>query len=101
MAPVDSRGALRPCDQRRAAVSESLLSSGEEARGQYGAGGGGAGHAEDELRDADEAGGVSPDGEGNHRSAPRGHGPLASGLSEAQRLDCATGVPFHPGFEPA
>lgn len=71
VASLDSRGALRPCDQRRAPGSESLLSSSKEAQGQYGARGRGACHVEDDLCDADEAGGILPDGEGNHRSAPR------------------------------
>lgn len=75
----------------------SLLSGGEKAWAQCGSGGGGAGHAQDHLCDADETGGVSPDDEGTPRSAPWGYGRLAGGLSQVRLCDCATGIPFHPG----
>lgn len=48
--------------------------------------------------DVEEPGHVSSDGrdEGDHRSAPLGHGGLVCRLSQARVSDCAAGVPFHP-----
>lgn len=54
------------------------------------------------IRDADEAGGVSPDGEGDHRSAPWGHGRLtARGEPDPQGLMARPASHFILGLEPA
>ncbi len=91
-----NNGVVATRDQWRPTISSALLSGSQETWRQYRAGGRGTGHAENDLRDAEAPGGLPPDGPGEHRSAPEGHGRLVAGLSQPQRLDCAAGVPCDP-----